>query len=69
MDSKYDSLKFLKRTKARVVHRCDKCGKLINPGEFYYAETLKDKFLHTLHNKKFCESCYKKYGDSLLNIS
>ncbi len=64
---KYDNLKFLKRTKTRVVHRCDKCGKLISLGDFYYAETLKDKFLHTLHNKKFCEDCYKEYSEDLLN--
>jgi len=64
--SKYNSLKFLKKTKARVNHRCNKCGRIINSGSFYYAETIKDKFLHTLHNKKFCEDCYKEYGDNLL---
>jgi len=65
--NKYNNLKFLKRTKARVSHKRDKCEKIINPGDFYYAETLKDKFLHTLYNKKFCESCYKKYKNNLLD--
>ena len=44
--SKYNNLKFLKRTKARVNHKCDRCGKLINPGDFYYAETLKQVFIY-----------------------
>ena len=64
--SKYDFIKFLKKTKARVYHECDRCKKAINPGDFYYAERLKDSFLHTLHNKKFCRNCYKKYDDNLL---
>ena len=60
--SKYNSLKFLKITKARVNHRCDKCGRIINPGSFYYAEEIKDKFLHSLHMKKFCNKCYEELG-------
>jgi len=64
--NKYNHLKFLKKTKARVEHECYQCGQLISTGDFYYAERLKDAFLHTLHNKKFCTDCYKKYGDSLL---
>ena len=64
--NKYNNLKYLKKTKARAEHRCNNCGDLINAGEFYYAETLKDKFLYTLHNKKFCNNCYKKFGDKLL---
>jgi hypothetical protein len=62
---KYDSLKFLKKTKARVEHKCRKCGHLINIGEFYYVEELKDRFLHSLHRKKFCSDCYEKYGEKL----
>ena len=56
---KYDDLKILKRTKARTNHFCNKCGTAININEFYYAEVLKDKFLHTLNRKKFCEKCYR----------
>lgn len=66
--SKYNNLKFLKKTKARVEHRCQNCGELIGPGALYYSEKLRDRFLHTLHEKKFCEQCYKKYGDQLLNL-
>jgi len=63
---KYNNLKFLKKTKARVNHVCSKCDQQINTGDYYYPETIKDRFLHTLHNKKFCSGCYKKYGDNLL---
>jgi len=63
---KYSNLKFLKKTKARVNHICSKCGKKIESGSFYYAETIKDKFLHSLHAKKFCVECYEKFGDKLI---
>ena len=59
--SKYDNLKFFKKTKARVNHICMKCGQQINTGDFYYAENMKDKFLHSLHRKKFCIKCYEEY--------
>ena len=66
--SKYDNLKILKKTKARTNHICIKCGQQINAGEFYYAEELKDRFLHSLHRKKFCSACYQKFGDKLLSM-
>ena len=64
MISKYDNLKFFKKTKARVNHICLKCGQQIIAGDYYYTETIKDKFLHALHNKKFCNNCYKEYVKS-----
>lgn len=63
---KYDQLKFLKKTKARVNHYCSNCGKEIRSGSYYYVETVRDKFLHSLHPKKFCAECYGKYGDKLI---
>ncbi len=63
--SKYNSLKFLKKTKARVNHVCENCGKEIESGDLYYKETVKDKFLYSLHAKKFCTECYEKFGDKL----
>jgi len=57
--SKYDNLKFLKKTRARANHICMNCGQQINASDFYYTEALKDKFLHSLHMKKFCIECYK----------
>lgn len=59
--SKYGNLKFFKKTKARVNHICMQCGKQIDVGDFYYTEALKDKFLHSLHRKKFCIKCYEEY--------
>jgi len=58
--SKYNHLKFFKKTKARIEHQCNNCGAIISKDEFYYAEELKDKFLHSLHRKKLCNNCYEK---------
>jgi hypothetical protein len=57
---KYDNLKVLKKTKARVNHTCSFCGRIIQAGDYYYAEDIKDKFLHSLHRKKYCYLCYQK---------
>ena len=62
--SKYDT--YLKKVKARTNHTCLFCSKEIIPGDFYYRETNVDKFLQTLHAKKFCSECYEKYGEKLL---
>jgi len=64
--SKYNSLKYLKKTKSRTFHKCFKCDKDIKPKEYYYKETIDNVFLHSLHAKKYCEDCYKKYGEKLL---
>jgi ribosomal protein L37E len=66
---KYDHLKILKKTKARTHHICQKCGKEILPKENYYKEYIKDKFLHSLHPKKYCSSCYEENGNDLLSLS
>lgn len=57
--SKYNSLRFFKKTKARVNHICTNCGEKINVGDIYYPEEIKDKFLHSLHGKKLCKKCYQ----------
>jgi hypothetical protein len=64
--SKYDSLKVLKQTKARVDHDCVCCGHSIPKGEIYYREHIADMFLHSLHAKKYCARCFEKHGDGLL---
>ena len=56
----------LSKIKARTQHICHKCGRGISTGEIYYREGIKDKFLHSLHAKKYCSKCYEKYGDDLL---
>ena len=55
---KYKNLTILKRVKARTLHICYSCGKEILPGEVYYREHIEDRFLHSLHAKKYCISCY-----------
>jgi hypothetical protein len=64
--SKYDSLKVLKQTKARVDHDCASCGHSIPKGEIYYREHIADKFLHSLHARKYCTRCFEKHSDALL---
>ena len=63
---KYDPLKTLKATKARTQHFCVTCGKEIAVGKTYYREHIEDRFLHSLHSKKYCADCYEKYGIDLL---
>jgi hypothetical protein len=62
--SKYDNLKFFKKTKARVNHICMNCGEQINTGDIYYPEKIKDKFLHSLRRKKLCKKCYQNIIES-----
>lgn len=64
--TKYKTLKYLRPTKARVSHSCNKCGKEIKPGDTYYSESLKDKFLHIVNPKTFCLECYNDFAEKLL---
>jgi hypothetical protein len=64
---KFDSLKTLKRTSARVAHLCSKCGGDIAPGQSYYKEHIQDKFLQSLNARKFCAQCFGQHGEALLN--
>lgn len=69
MTGKYNNLKILKEAEARSFHVCDNCGEQISPGEIYYREHVENKFLHSLHAKKYCSSCFEKYGDGLLSMA
>lgn len=63
---KYDNLKVLKKTKARVAHVCSKCGADISKGDQYYREDIQDRFLHSLNARQYCFPCFEKDGDALL---
>jgi len=63
---KYDQIKYLKKTRARTIHQCEGCGKLIEPGEYYYVEALKGRVHHIFNSRFFCSKCYEEYGDQLL---
>jgi hypothetical protein len=65
---KYNQLKNLKKTKARVTHECSRCEETILAGDYYYKEALKDAFLQSLNARSFCVKCYEQFGESLLTI-
>jgi len=58
--SKYNSLKFLKETKARISHICDGCGEEIKKSEIYYPESIGRVNAPGIKLKKFCYKCSKK---------
>ena len=66
--SKYNGLKFLKPTKARVSHVCDNCGGEINKGEIYYPESIGRVNAPGVRLGKFCRKCFEKEGEELLRI-
>ena len=64
--SKYDALKFLKQTKARIPDTCESCGEEIQKGEIYYAESIGKVNAPGVRLRKFCRNCYEKQGEQLL---
>lgn len=64
--SKYNSLKFLKETKARNAHVCNNCDEEIERGEIYYSESIGRINVIGIKLKKFCKNCYQKHGNKLL---
>lgn len=66
--SKYRDLEILKKTKAIKGHICYNCGSEITVGSYYYKQFLDDKFLQSLHDKKFCNDCFNKYGAVLFKL-
>jgi len=67
--SKYDSLKVLKKTKARIDHICENCARLIAAGESYYSLELSGRVHYPgFHRKAFCGECHGKFGEELLNM-
>jgi len=59
--SKYNRLKFLKETKARVLHFCDNCDQEIKKGEIYYRESIGMVNAPSIKLREFCKKCYEKY--------
>lgn len=66
--SKYDDLKFLKETKARNPHICNKCGQNIRTGEIYYKESIGKINAPGLMLRGFCPKCHQEDGDKLLTL-
>lgn len=64
--SKYESLEFLKRTTARIQHRCCKYGQNIEKGQNYCKESVGKVNAPGLVWKEFCLECVNECGDKLL---
>lgn len=64
--SKYNHLKFLKKTKARISHSCDNCGGEIKNGEIYYPESIGRVNAPGIRLRKFCKKCYQEQREKLL---
>lgn len=62
---KYNAFKVLKKKIAYSNFQCRLCKQFIKEGDSYYSEQIKDKFLHSLHNKKFCKECVEKFKKQL----
>ena len=67
--SKYNSIKFLKKTRARISHVCYKCRKEIKKGEIYYSESIGRINAPGIKLNKFCRICYEQQGDNLLALT
>ena len=65
---KYHSLKFLKETKARIPHICNKCGGEIKTKEIYYPESIGRVNAPGIKLEKFCKNCFEKYGNQLITL-
>jgi len=66
--SKYNNLKFLKETKARIPHTCYNCRKEIKKGEIYYPESIGRVNSPHVKLRKFCNKCYEEHGEKLLAL-
>lgn len=64
--SKYNALKFLKKTKARIPHVCESCAQEIRKGDIYYRESIGRVNAPGIQLRNFCMKCYEKHGENLL---
>lgn len=47
---------------------CTFCKSEIKPNEKYFVEEGINKHLHSLIARKYCQKCYKKYGEKILSM-
>jgi hypothetical protein len=58
---KYDEIKKLVKKKARVDHKCSKCGRIITRGTDYYKEDIgRINKPPNLLLRDFCLECFNK---------
>jgi len=62
--NKIDTRLVVRQSKFPTV--CISCNKTIGADEIYYMEEGKIGHLHSLIARKFCSSCYAKYGEQTL---
>lgn len=65
--AKYNLMAILIKRGARFDYLCDYCKEYtILSSDFYYSLELNKVHRPHFERKKFCEKCYKQYGDKLL---
>jgi len=66
--TRYDSIKFLKDTKARKMWECAQCGRTIEIGEIYFKESTGLINAPHLVLRAFCAMCYHVHGEALITV-
>jgi hypothetical protein len=59
--TKYESVKYLVKQKARIQHECHRCGKLIKSGDFYFKEKIDMSKPPSLILYDFCIECIERH--------
>ena len=62
---KYDSFKILRKKVASTTFRCQLCRAFVNEGNDYFSEEVTDRFLHSLHKRKFCVECVQRFKNQM----
>jgi hypothetical protein len=55
--------KYWKQVKARKIHYCSRCEAEIRIGEYYWRESIEDRFLHVINPKNLCLKCHSGQGN------
>jgi len=54
---KYEKAKYIVRLKARTTHKCSRCGRTIESGQFYCKERLDMRPPAYIVLNEYCEKC------------
>jgi uncharacterized protein with PIN domain len=58
----------LVRKQSKFPNVCTYCNNPISSDDIFYAEEGVKEHIHSLIARKFCSTCYTKYGEQMLLI-